>query len=101
MESVIAEKYAVALLQVAQEQKTVDAIAAEIQAIQKAVETHPDLKTSLEHPRAKAQEKLEALRRNMSQKAVLHHGKFPDAPHHEKAYQALQGRSGALREALL
>src|SRR5579863_6854841 len=68
MESVIAEKYAVALLQVAQEQKTVDAIASEIQAIQKAVETHPDLKTTLEHPRAKAQEKLEALRRNLSQK---------------------------------
>ena len=34
MESVIAEKYAVALLKVAQEQKTVDAIGTEIQAIQ-------------------------------------------------------------------
>ncbi len=68
MESVIAEKYAVALLQVAQEQKTVDAIASEIQAIQKAVEANPDLRTTLEHPRAKAQEKLEALRRNMNQK---------------------------------
>ncbi len=68
MESVIAEKYAVALLQVAQEQKTVDAIASEIQAIQKAVEAHPDLKTTLEHPRAKAQEKLEALRRSLNQK---------------------------------
>ena len=68
MESVIAEKYAVALLQVAQEQKTVEAIASEIQAIQKAVETNPDLRATLEHPRTKAQEKLEALRRNMNQK---------------------------------
>ena len=68
MESVIAEKYAVALLQVAQEQKTVDAIAVEIQAIQKLVEADPALKATLEHPRAKAQEKLEALRRTLNQK---------------------------------
>jgi F-type H+-transporting ATPase subunit delta len=68
MESVIAEKYAVALLQVAREQKTVDAIAAEIQSIQKTVETNTDLKTTLEHPRVKAGEKLEALRRLLEQK---------------------------------
>jgi F-type H+-transporting ATPase subunit delta len=68
MESVIAEKYAVALLQVAQEQKTVDAIAAEIQTIQKLVEADPQLKAALEHPRAKAQEKLETLRRILNQK---------------------------------
>ena len=68
MESVIAEKYAVALLQVAQEQKTVDSIAAEIQTIQKLVETNQELKSVLEHPRAKSQEKLETLRRLMDQK---------------------------------
>jgi F-type H+-transporting ATPase subunit delta len=68
MESVIAEKYAVALLQLAQEQKTVDAIAVEIQAIQHLVESNQELKTVLEHPRAKVQEKLEALRRLMPQK---------------------------------
>ncbi len=68
MESVIAEKYAVALLQVAQEQKTVDSVASEIQAIQKLVEANPELKAVLEHPRAKAQEKLETLRRLLSQK---------------------------------
>ena len=38
MESVIAEKYAVALLQVAQEQKTVDDIAAEMLIIDQTVE---------------------------------------------------------------
>lgn len=61
MESVIAEKYAVALLQVAQEQKTVDAIGAEIQSIQKMVETNANLKSTLEHPRVKAGEKLSVL----------------------------------------
>ena len=50
MESVIAEKYAVALLQVARDQKTVDAISAEMQAIQKTVESNESLKTTLEHP---------------------------------------------------
>jgi F-type H+-transporting ATPase subunit delta len=68
MESVIAEKYAVALLQVAQEQKTVDAIATEIQNIQKTVESHADLKATLEHPRVKAQEKLESLKRSLGKK---------------------------------
>lgn len=68
MESVIAEKYAVALLQVAQEQQTVDAIGTEIQSIQKAVESHADLKTTLEHPRVKAAEKLSALSGFLGQK---------------------------------
>ena len=68
MESVIAEKYAVALLKVAQEQKTVDAIATEILAIQKAVEDEPELKATLEHPRVKAGEKLEALKRSLNKK---------------------------------
>ncbi len=68
MESVIAEKYAVALLQVAQEQKTVDDIAAEILTIDQIVETHPALKATLEHPRVKAGEKLDALRRVLKEK---------------------------------
>lgn len=68
MESVIAEKYAVALLQVAQEQKTVDAIGAEIQSIQKMVETNADLRNTLEHPRVKADEKLSALQGFLGQK---------------------------------
>ncbi|HUO58436.1 MAG TPA: ATP synthase F1 subunit delta, partial [bacterium] len=68
MESVIAEKYAVALLQVAQEQKAVDSIATEIQAIQKLVEANPDLKAILEQPRAKVHEKLEALRQLLNKK---------------------------------
>jgi F-type H+-transporting ATPase subunit delta len=62
MESVIAEKYAVALLQVAQEQKTVDILASEMQAVQKLLEGSPELKGILEHPRVKAQEKLDALK---------------------------------------
>jgi F-type H+-transporting ATPase subunit delta len=68
MESVIAEKYAVALLQVARDQKTVDAISLEMQSIQKTVETNPTLKTTLEHPRVKAGEKLDALRRGLKEK---------------------------------
>ncbi len=68
METVIAEKYAVALLQVAQEQKTVDAIGAEIQLIQKLVEQNPELKKTLEHPRIKTGEKLEALRGFLGEK---------------------------------
>jgi F-type H+-transporting ATPase subunit delta len=68
MESVIAEKYAVALLQVAQEQKTVDDIAAEMLVIDQTVEAHPALKATLEHPRVKAGEKLDALRRVLKEK---------------------------------
>ncbi len=68
MESMIAEKYAVALLQVAQEQKTVDAIGAEIQSIQKLVEQNTELKTTLEHPRVKTGEKLVALRSFLGEK---------------------------------
>jgi F-type H+-transporting ATPase subunit delta len=62
MESVIAEKYAVALLQVAQEQKTVDILSSEMQAVQKLLDGSPELKGILEHPRVKAQEKLDALK---------------------------------------
>lgn len=68
MESVIAEKYAVALLQVAKEQKTVDDIAAEMRAIEQLVGSHPSLKATLEHPRVKAGEKLDALRRDLKEK---------------------------------
>jgi len=68
MESVIAEKYAVALLQVAKDQKTVDAISAEMQAVQKTVQTNEMLKSTLEHPRVKAGEKLDALRRGLKDK---------------------------------
>ncbi len=62
MESVIAEKYAVALLQVARELKTVDELGAEIQSVQDLVDSYPDLKATLEHPRIKSQEKLDALK---------------------------------------
>jgi F-type H+-transporting ATPase subunit delta len=68
MESVIAEKYAAALLQVAQEQKTLEAIGTEIQSIQNLVEANTDLKATLEHPRVKAAEKLAVLRDLMGQK---------------------------------
>lgn len=68
METMIAEKYAVALLQVAQEQKTVDAIGAEIQAIQKLLDQNLELKTTLEHPRIKTGEKLAVLRGLMGDK---------------------------------
>ncbi len=63
MESVIAQKYAVSLLQVAKEQKSVDAVAAEIKAIQKLVDSSEELKNVLEHPRVKPQEKLDALQK--------------------------------------
>ena len=62
MESVIAEKYAVALLQVAKEQKTVETIGVEIQAIRKAMESDPTLESTLDHPRLNVEDKIEALR---------------------------------------
>lgn len=68
METAIAEKYAVALLQVAREQKTVDTIGAEIQAVQKLVESNADLKGVLGHPRLRAGEKMEALQACLGQK---------------------------------
>jgi F-type H+-transporting ATPase subunit delta len=68
MESVIAEKYAVALLQVAQEQNVLDAMGEEIQAVRAALEAHAELKGVLEHPRLKAPEKLEALKALMGRK---------------------------------
>jgi F-type H+-transporting ATPase subunit delta len=68
MESVIAQKYAVALLQVAKDQKTVDAISAEMHEIQQTVEANESLKSTLEHPRVKAAEKLEALRHVLKEK---------------------------------
>lgn len=68
MESVIAQKYAVALLQVAKDQKTVDAISAEMHAIQLIVEANESLKSTLEHPRVKAGEKLDVLRRALKDK---------------------------------
>ena len=68
MESVIAEKYAVALLRVAQEQKKVGEIASEIRAIQQLMSRDADLKAKLEHPQVKPQEKMESLQKTMSQK---------------------------------
>jgi F-type H+-transporting ATPase subunit delta len=61
MESVIAEKYAVALLQVAQELKAVDSVAREIQTVEGLLEQNDDLKAVLEHPRSDRFEKLAAL----------------------------------------
>ena len=61
MESVIAEKYAIALLQVAQEQKTVDEVAREMRQVQTLVETHEELRELLEHPRLDRFEKLSVL----------------------------------------
>jgi F-type H+-transporting ATPase subunit delta len=63
MESVIAGKYAVALLQVAEERKVVDAVGEELKAVRALVESNPALKAALEHPRAKSQDKLDALRK--------------------------------------
>ncbi|MGH7738785.1 MAG: ATP synthase F1 subunit delta [bacterium] len=59
----IAEKYAVALLQVAQEQKSVDSVGLEIQAIAGLLEKNDELKAALEHPRADRFEKLSALQK--------------------------------------
>jgi F-type H+-transporting ATPase subunit delta len=63
MESVIAEKYAVALLQVAQELKAVDLVAQEIRTVEGLLEANGDLKAALEHPRADRFEKLAALQK--------------------------------------
>jgi F-type H+-transporting ATPase subunit delta len=66
MESVIAEKYAVALLQVAKEQKKVGEVTAEIQAVQRLIVENPSLRAELEHPRGKALEKMEALHKALA-----------------------------------
>jgi F-type H+-transporting ATPase subunit delta len=68
MESVIAEKYAVALLQAAQAQKNVDSVTKELRLVSNLLGTHPDLKSLVEHPRMKAEEKLDSLRGFMEQK---------------------------------
>jgi len=68
MESVIAEKYAVALLQVAKEQKKVGEITLEIQAIQRLILENPSLRAELEHPRGKAEEKMEAIHKALARK---------------------------------
>jgi F-type H+-transporting ATPase subunit delta len=61
MESVIAEKYAVALLQVAQEQKSLDSVAREVQTVEELLGRNEELQSALEHPRADRFEKLAAL----------------------------------------
>ena len=109
MESVIAEKYAVALLQVAQEQKTVETIGAEIQSIQKLVESRDDLKATLEHPHVKADQKLAALSGLLGQKLsttmenfltllivkkrIQHLGAVAD--HYERLWYSLKGKAVA------
>jgi F-type H+-transporting ATPase subunit delta len=61
MESVVAEKYAMALLQVAREKKAEEALGEEISSLKALVRSRPALKAVLEHPRGKAEEKIEAL----------------------------------------
>jgi len=61
VESVVAEKYAVALLQVAQEQKTLDQVVGEVRAVGELIERNGELKAALEHPRADRFGKLAAL----------------------------------------
>ena len=51
METVIAEKYAVALLQVAKEQKSVESIGSEMGTIRKVLESDLALRKKLEQPR--------------------------------------------------
>jgi F-type H+-transporting ATPase subunit delta len=68
METVIAEKYAVALLQVAKEQKSVESIGSEIGTIRKVLESDLSLRKKLEQPRLKAQEKIETLQKTLGGK---------------------------------
>jgi F-type H+-transporting ATPase subunit delta len=61
MESVIAEKYAAALLEVAKEQNAIEAVGRELREVRGLVEKTPKLKGLLEHPRVNPVEKLKAL----------------------------------------
>jgi F-type H+-transporting ATPase subunit delta len=61
MESVIAEKYAAALLEAAKEQNTIEAVGRELREVRGMVEKTPELKSLLEHPRMNPLEKLKAL----------------------------------------
>ncbi len=61
MESVIAEKYAAALLEVAKEQKAIDSVTREMREVREKVDHTPELRSLLEHPRMSPGEKLKAL----------------------------------------
>ena len=61
MESVIAEKYAAALLEAAKEQGVVEAVARELREVSALVEGTSELKTLLEQPRMNPAEKMKAL----------------------------------------
>jgi F-type H+-transporting ATPase subunit delta len=61
MESVIAEKYAAALLEAAKEQGVVEAVARELKAVRALVGETGELKSLLEHPRLNPAEKVKAL----------------------------------------
>lgn len=61
MESVIAEKYAAALLEVAKEQNAIEAVARDLKAVRSVVEGTSELRHLMEHPRMNPAEKLKAL----------------------------------------
>ncbi len=61
MESVIAGKYAAALLEVAKEQNAAEAVARELRDVRALVARTQELKSLLEHPRLNPAEKVQAL----------------------------------------
>jgi len=61
MESVIAEKYAAALLEVAKEQNATEAVGRELKEIRSLIAKTGELKGLLEHPRLNPAEKVKAL----------------------------------------
>jgi len=61
MESVIAEKYAAALLEVAKEQNATEAVSRELREVRALVDRTGELKTLLEHPRMNPAEKIQAI----------------------------------------
>jgi F-type H+-transporting ATPase subunit delta len=61
MENLIAEKYARALFEAALEQKAVEAMGKELQALKALLNSQPEMKRLLSHPRLAAADKLSAL----------------------------------------
>ncbi len=76
MENLIAEKYARALFEAALEQKAVEALGKELQALKALLSAQPEMKRLLSHPRLAAAEKLSALEAVLPKKPTPAMGRF-------------------------
>jgi F-type H+-transporting ATPase subunit delta len=76
MDNLIAEKYARALFEAALEQKTVESLGKELQTLKDLLNSQPEIKRLLAHPRLAASEKLAALEAVLPKKPTPVMGRF-------------------------